>query len=154
MGTRAMIGHKKPNDTNVVRGTYIHYNGYPDHTLVQFIEIIKRDGLKNAVGIIVDGVQGWVNIDAFSEYAIPGYGLPDDDMNYPYEGGMVNDDGFVPALFNHGDFDWAYVVDMEENTISAWHRNWGKWFHEFNVDINDVMHIDSDDLRNLMLQYV
>lgn len=154
MGTRAMIGYKKTNDTNMVRGTYIHYDGYPDHTLVQFIEIIKRDGLKNAVGMIVDGAQGWTNIDAFSGYGIPGYGLPDDDMNYPYEGDIVNDNCFVPALFNHGDFDWAYVVDVEENIIYIWQRNWGKWSHVINVHIDDAMRCDADDLRNLMLQYV
>lgn len=154
MGTRATVGYKGTLiDEGIVIGTYIHYDGYPDHTLVQLVEIIKRDGMDTALDTIVHGARGWSSLDSNARYEEEGYGEAYDDMSYPYEAVSVNDKGFAPDLFNRADADWSYVVDAEQNLIHVWECSWGRWHHVFDLNLDEVADMDAETLRKSMLRY-
>ena len=154
MGTRATVGYKTVHaNKEMVVGTYIHYDGYPDHTLVQLVEIIKRDGIQTALDTIVHGAKGWSILDAHASYGKPGYGGAYDDMAYPFKAESVNDKCFAPELFNRADADWSYVVDMEQNVIYVWKCSWGKWEHVSSLELDEIADMDEKALRNMILQY-
>lgn len=150
MPTSAIVGFKfRFVNKEQVIGTYIHYDGQPNNTLVQLIRIIKRDGIRTAISAIVHGAKGWSILDARASYGKPGYGDPYYDMQYPSQATIVDDKCFAPELFYRTDADWAYVVDIEQNVIYVWKCSRWEWKHICDIKLDEIPDLDAEIQRRI-----
>lgn len=115
MATRSMIGTYGPEGEWLMR--YCHWDGYPDGVGAELCRIVNRDGIADAIRVIVDeNTHGWSSIGANTidpplgagdRFAtIPGYG-------YAYR----PDEGGNPAPGDEMDAEWAYAIT--EHTLGT-----------------------------------
>ena len=61
MSTRSVIATELPGGD--IRGTYVHWDGYPEHMAVQIDKLIAEHGAEAALTALLAPINGWSGID-------------------------------------------------------------------------------------------
>lgn len=106
MATRSVVGYK--NEQGEIRGTYVHWDGYPDNALVEISKRIESEG--------VEGFKEWV------EAGVEGTGYSSYEDNIPYNDGGVNNASLTSEEYGylvHDDGSVTVEHGLDDDQVAA-----------------------------------
>lgn len=108
MSTRSFIGRYSEGC-----GRYVHWDGYPSNVGTELCKIIKRDGINQALSMIVDKEYVWSTIDSEADGSTS---FPNDKRFKGIVGyGQICDNGDTFFVERVGDANTQYGYLVEDN---------------------------------------
>lgn len=144
MGTRSVIAAEVDNpdgEGTIIKGVYAHWDGYPDHMLVELQKIVARDGVEKAVEeLLRQGGQGWSSIDSDNVSDVPGYGRRFTD---------APDWAFRTDAAGDGE-EYFYVIRKDGQVVwTTGAADRGPWYNEVREDGDDGYGPGAESWRDL-----
>lgn len=111
-------------------GRYVHFDGYPDTAGVKLINLIRRDGVDNALSVLIDEHKyGWSSID------------PDNSGSFTAEELSIGyDDGRFEAVEGYGVAYTGKQTWDEESCLNVNDTVYG-----YLIESNGMIHVYTAD---------
>ena len=111
-------------------GRYVHFDGYPDTVGVNLIKIIRRDGVDDALSVLIDEHKyGWSSIDPDNHSFFTA-----DEMSIGY------DDGRFEAVEGYGVAYTGKQTQNRENRLNVSDTVYG-----YLIEHNGMIHVYTAD---------
>lgn len=120
MGTRSIIAI---GTREYFRGRYVHFDGYPEGVGLALSEIMRRDGIKPALNVLIDQHTGWSSVTPDADNRMPHYYTQERFVPVPGYGVAYTEaeqpDDYMTQSSDFGWCEYTYVVNEDTGDIEV-----------------------------------